>query len=123
MGKNDNCFKCTKSSCELCSCINAKPENLESHGARLLTVRIRINNVCPDKKVAVACVLYDECHRIVAFKGFITMVCESRESSKSSCGTIERKIVFVIPDGDECDPIKLKARTISNYIYPCESDR
>ena len=55
MGRSDNCVKCTKSSCELCSVINADPVNMETHGARLLTVRIKVNNVCFDKKVAVAC--------------------------------------------------------------------
>jgi len=123
MGKYDNCVKCTKSSCELCSAINADPIDAERHGARLLTVRIKVNNVCLDKKVAVACIIYDQCHRILAFKGFITMACGNSEGGQNSCGTIERKILFVIPDDDEFDPLKLDVRTVCNYIYPCEPNK
>lgn len=118
MGKYE---KCTKCSCELCDTIKAEPVDIEKHGAKLLTVRIKINNVCPDKKVAVASIIYDECNRILAFKGFITMAYRKNENCEDSCGTIERKLVFVIPDDDEFDPCKLRACTISNYIYPCES--
>ncbi|MDR3594692.1 hypothetical protein [Clostridium sp.] len=112
--------KCTKESCELCSCINAKPVDMERHGAKLLTVRIKINNVCIGKKVAIAAVLCDEGDRIVAFKGFITMAQEENACDHEACGTIERKIVFVIPEHEQCDTRKLKVRTISNYIYPCD---
>ena len=47
MGKSDNCDKC---SCDLCSAIVADPVDMEKNGARLLTVRIQVNNVCFDKK-------------------------------------------------------------------------
>ncbi|WP_160693380.1 hypothetical protein [Clostridium sp. C2-6-12] len=120
MSRFDNCVKCNKSSCELCSCISADPVDIEKHGARLLTVRVEVNNVCPNKKVAVACIVYDRCNRILAFKGFVTMVSGNNECGKDSCGTIERKIKFVIPDDDDSDPAKLNVSTISNYIYPCE---
>lgn len=117
MGNNGKCNKC---SCELCSNINANPVDIEKHGTRLVTVRIKINNVCLGKKVAVACVIYDQCHRILAFKGFTTMACKDNEYCEDVCGTIERKIVFVIPDDDMCDPHKLNVHTVANYIYPCE---
>ena len=123
MGKYDNCAKRNKCSCELCNSINADPVDLERHGARLLTVRIKVNNVCLGKKVAVAAIIYDQCHRILAFKGFITMACGNDECGKDECGTIERKILFVIPEDDECDPLELEARTIANYIYPCEPEK
>ncbi|MBU3175048.1 hypothetical protein KPL47_01560 [Clostridium estertheticum] len=116
MGKNDKCDKC---SCDLCSVINADPVDMEKHGARLLTVRIQVNNVCFDKKVAVACIIYDQFHRILAFRGFITIVCRN-ECSSSECGTIERKLVFVLPDDDRSDPDGIEVRTAANYIYPCE---
>ena len=118
MGKYDTCAKRNKCSCELCNSVNAHPIEIEKHGARLLTVRVTVNNVCIDKKVAVAAIIYDKCHRILAFKGFITMACGDDE-----CGTIERKILFVIPDDDECDPLELEVRTVANYIYPCESEK
>lgn len=117
MGKYDNCAKRNKCSCELCNSINADPVDMERHGARLLTVRIKVNNVCLGKKVAVAAIIYDKCHRILAFKGFITMACGNDE-----CGSIERKILFVIPEDDESDPLELDVRTVANYIYPCEPE-
>ena len=123
MGKYENRAKFNKSSCELCSFINADPVDLERHGARLLTVRIKVNNVCLGKKVAVACIIYDQCNRILAFKGFITMACANSECGNNGCGTIERKILFVIPEDDESDPSELDVRTVANYIYPCEQER
>ncbi|OOM82625.1 hypothetical protein CLPUN_00110 [Clostridium puniceum] len=123
MSRFDNCAQCTKSSCELCNFINADPVDIEKHGARLLTVRVQVNNVCFDKKVAIACIIYDRCHRILAFKGFVTKVSRDHECGKNACGTIQRKIVFVIPDDVECDPSELEVRTVGNYIYPCESNK
>lgn len=122
MSKFNNCNKCSKASCEICSCINAVPTDVEKHGTRLLTVRVEVNNVCPDKQIAVACILYDNCHRIIAFKGFTTMVSRNNGSCKDSCGSIDRKITFVIPE-DDINPLDLNVRTISNYIYPCESTK
>ena len=115
-----SCNSC--GSCDLCSNINADPVDMEKHGARLLTVRIKVTNVCFDKKVAVAVIIYDKCRRILAFRGFITKVCRDSECCKGECGTIERKIVFVLPEDDMCDPLELDIRTAANYIYPCESD-
>ena len=123
MGKYDTCAKRNKCSCELCNSINANPVEMEKHGARLLTVRIKVNNVCLGKKVAVAAIIYDQCHRILAFKGFITMACGNDECEKDECGTIERKLLFVIPEEDECHPLELEVRTVANYIYPCEPEK
>ena len=121
MGKNTNYVECTKSSCELCSIINADPVDIEKHGLRLLTIRIKVRNVCFDKKVAVAVIIYDNCHRILAFRGFITIVC--KENGCDECGTIERKLVFVLPDDITCYPEELDIRTAANYIYPCEPNK
>ncbi|MBU3188283.1 hypothetical protein K9O30_02720 [Clostridium bowmanii] len=118
MRNDSDCNKCTKSSCNLCSVINVDPVDIEKHALRLLTVRIKVRNVCFDKKVAVACIIYDRCHRIVAFRGFITIIC--RENGCGECGNIERKLVFVLPDNITCDPSNLEVRTAANYIYPCE---
>ena len=115
MGKYRNSAKCNKCSCELCDFINANSVDIEKNGAKLLTVKIKVNNVCIGKKVAVAAIIYDKCHRILAFKGFITIACGEDE-----CGTIERKILFVIPEDDICDPSELDVCTVANYIYPCE---
>ena len=120
MSKFDDSAKCTKSSCELCSSINADPIDIDRHGAKLLTVRIKVNNVCLGKKVAIACIIYDQCQRVLAFKGFITMATENNECGRNSCGTIERKILFVIPEDDDFDPSALDVCTVSNYLYPCE---
>lgn len=120
MIKYDEDHKQSKCSCDVCDFINARPIELERNGVQLVTVRIKVNNVCVGKKVAVAAIIYDQFHRILAFKGFITMIREKDECGKDKCGTIERKIVFVLPDEDECSPLELEACTIANYIYPCE---
>ena len=118
MSQYDKSAKRNRCSCELCNSINADSIEIERHGAILVTVRIKVNNVCMDKKAAVAAIIYDKCHRILAFKGFITMAC-----GDSECGTIERKILFVIPEDDVCDPDELEVRTVANYIYPCEPEK
>lgn len=123
MAKYDNDAKQSKCSCEVCDFINAKPVELERNGVQLVTVRIKVNNVCVGKKVAVAAIIYDQWHRILAFKGFITVARGKDECRKDECGTIERKIVFVLPEDDECNPLELEACTIANYIYPCESEK
>lgn len=117
MGKYEKCDKC---SCEICSTIKAEPIDIERHGVKLVTVKVKVENVCPGKKVAVAVIIYDQCDRIVALKGFTTIVRRKDECDKDSCGTIERKLVFVIPDKDEFDPCDLRVVTLSNYIFPCE---
>jgi len=121
MSKNEECVKGDKCLCELCSVINVDPVDMEKHGARLLTIRIKVNNVCFDKKVAVAVIIYDNCRRILAFRGFITVVCKDSECDKNECGTIERKLVFVLPDDDRSAPDEIEVRIAANYIYPCES--
>ena len=118
MGKNDNCVKCDRGSCELCSVINADPVDIDRHGAKLLTVRIEINHVCVDKKVAVACIIYDNNHRILTFRGFTTIVCKGSDACTDECGTIKRKLVFVLPE--DVDPEELDVRTAANYLFPCE---
>lgn len=123
MIKYDNKSKQSKCSCEVCDFINANPIELERNGVQLVTVRIKVNNVCIGKKVAVAAVIYDQCHRIIAFKGFIAKAWGKDECEKDECGTIERKIVFVLPEDDGCNPLELEACTIANYIYPCESEK
>ncbi len=103
-------------SCELCNTINADAVNMENNGAKLLTVRVQVNNVCFGKQVAVACIIYDKCHRIIAFRGFTTILC--KDDGCSACGTIRRKLVFVLPD--DIDIEDLEVRVAANYIYPCE---
>jgi|SRR5660397_160504 len=115
MGK-DNCDKC---SCELCSVIDVDPINMEKHGAKLLTVTVQVNNVCFDKKVCVACIIYDNCHRILAFRGFCKTLCKNNDCASNQCGTITKKLVFVLPDDIE-DPEELDVRCAANYVYPCE---
>ncbi len=112
-GCSNNNNKCE---CDLCSNINADPTDMERHGAKLLTVRIEVNNVCFGKKVCVACIIYDKCHRILAFRGFCTILC--KEDGCGLCGTIRRKLIFVLPEDIDIDD--LDVRTAANYIYPCE---
>jgi len=102
--------------CDLCHTLKADPINIEKHGGRLLTVKIKINNVCFDKKVAVACILYGKYDTILAFKAFTTILYKEN----GACGTIERTITFVVPDDDVFDPCELRVHVIANYLYPCE---
>jgi hypothetical protein len=108
--------------CELCKTIKAEPVDIEKNGVRLLTVKIKVNNVCFGKKIAIACIIYDKCHRILALKGFTTILCKEYECGRDACGTVERKLVFVIPDHDICDPLELDVRILANYVYPCEPE-
>ncbi|MBU3093605.1 hypothetical protein KPL35_16230 [Clostridium sp. CF011] len=108
---NNNC------ECELCHSINAEPVSIEKHGAKLLTVRIQVNNVCFGKTVAVACIIYDNAGRIITFRGFTTILCKEDECNQ--CGTIRRKLVFVLPDDIE-EPEEVDVRIAANYLFPCE---
>jgi len=112
--------QCNKCDCDLCSVVDVDPVDMEKHGAKLLTVRIQVNGVCFGKPVAVACIIYDHCHRILAFRGFTTILCKDDTCANNSCGTICRKLVFVLPD-DIVDPEDLDIRVAANYIYPCET--
>ncbi|MEK6263405.1 MAG: hypothetical protein N2B06_01250 [Clostridium sp.] len=109
---NDN--KCDPS--ELCNTINTDPINMEENGAKLLTVRVQVNNVAFDKEVCVACIIYDKCHRILAFRGFCITLC--KECGCDPCGTIRKKLVFVLPEDVNIED--LEVRCAANYIYPCE---
>jgi hypothetical protein len=102
--------------CELCHTINAEPANMENNGAKLLTVRVQVDNVAFGKQVAVAVIIYDKCHRILAFRGFTTILC--KDDGCCACGTIRRKLVFVLPE--DIDIADLEVRVAANYIYPCE---
>ena len=106
--------------CDLCDTIKADPTDIERNGGRLISVKITVTNVCYDKQIYVACIIYDRCDRIVAFKGFKAKLCNESESIKKECGTIERKLLFVLPDDEIFDPKELEVKTLANYIYPCE---
>jgi len=112
--------QCNQCDCDLCSTTVVDPINMEKHGAKLLTVRIQVNGVCFGKAVAVACIIYDNCRRILAFKGFTTILCREEGCSNSACGTITRKLVFVLPEGVNIRD--LDVCVIANYIYPCEKN-
>lgn len=106
--------------CELCNILDVDPINMEKNGGRLLTVPIKIDNVCYGKKVCAACILCDKNHKIVAFKVFTTILSNRNRCNKNDCGTIERTVVFVVPDDDIFDPDKLDVHIKANYIYPCD---
>jgi hypothetical protein len=117
MGKDERTNNNSKCDCgEVCNTINADPVNMENNGAKLLTVRVQVDNVLFGKEVTVACIIYDKCHRILAFRGFTTKLCKENECCP--CGTIRRKLVFVLPD--DVDIEDLEVRVAANYIYPCE---
>ncbi|MBU3144260.1 hypothetical protein [Clostridium sp. CF012] len=122
--EKDNKLNCSRNNnnecdCDLCSTVNVDPVDIEKHGAKLLTTRIQVNNVCFGKTVSVACIIYDNSHRILAFRGFTTRLCKEDACANNACGTITRKLVFVLPADIE-DPEDLDIRCAANYIYPCE---
>lgn len=104
--------------CDLCHTIKADPISIAKHGGRLLTVRVKVINVCVDKKVSVACIIYGRNDEILVFKAFTAIV--FKENSHDKCGTIERILKFVIPNDEAFDPCNLDVRVIANYIYPCK---
>lgn len=103
--------------CDLCHTIKADPISISKHGGRLLTVKIKVTNVCVDKKVAVACIIYGRNEEILVFKAFTTIVFKE---NNNPCGTIERTLTFVVPNDPIFDPCHLDVRVIANYIYPCK---
>ena len=115
---SDHCPDDSCGPCDLCHTIKADPINIEKHGGRLLTVKIKVKNVCYDKKVSVATILYGKYEKILAYKAFTTIL--FRENGSGKCGIIERTITFVVPDDEAFDPCNLTVRIIANYIYPCE---
>jgi len=119
MGNEDNCVKCI-GSCDVCSTIIVDPADPLKNGARLLTVKIKVTNVCFDKKVAVAVIIYDKCDRILAFRGFTKKLRRPCECDVNACGTIVRKLVFILPDDDKYDPSNLDIVIKANYLYPCK---
>lgn len=120
MGNNND--KSNKGSCGICSVINVEPVEMKKNGDRLLTVRIEVTNICYDKKVAVDCIIFDQNHRIIAYRSFISIVCKEYGCTKDECkdygcGTIERKIVFILPCNDICCHLELEVEAAANYIY------
>jgi len=120
----DPCKPCDDSCgpCDLCAKIKVDPIDIEKNGVRLVSVKIKVTNICFDKEISVACIIYDKCHKILAFKGFTTILCKEDKCGRNECGTIERKLLFVLPDDDMSDPDDLEIRTIANYIHPCDSN-
>jgi len=102
--------------CECDFCIEEMADPAEVDGIRILTICVEVKKVCPEKKVFVACILYDNCKRIVAFKGFTGVAC----GEDYGCGTITRKLVFVLPTDEKFEPSKIDIKVIANYLYPCE---
>jgi len=121
--KPDPCKPCDSCGpCDLCAKIKVDPIDIEKNGVRLLSVKIKVTNICFDKEITVACIIYDKCHKILAFKGFTTILCKDDKCGRNQCGTIERKLLFVLPDDDMSDPDDLEVRTVANYIHPCDSN-
>ena len=104
---------------ELCTTVSAETD-MELNGAKLLTVRAVVNNVEPEKRVAVAVIINDPQGRILAFRGFTTTAPRGDECNKCKCVTIRRRVVFVLPDDIVDDVSDLEIRVAANYIFPCE---
>lgn len=111
-------------SCELCKDVRTKPIDLNNCTDRILKLKITINNVCFNKKVSIGVILCDSCGKIVAFKTINTILRKDGCSCyDKSCGTLRRKVSFILPKSHVCRPLDLKAHVVANYISPCEHDK
>lgn len=109
--------------CEFCKTINTRPINLSKCTSRLLKVRITLNNVCFNKEISIGVILCDSCGKIVDFKTFTTILHKDCNTCcDKPCGTLRRKVSFVLPKTDTCRPLKLTAHIVANYTSPCEPD-
>jgi hypothetical protein len=134
--ESSDCIKSKKihyNSCEICKTVNIEPINLNNGTDRMLKVRITLNNVCFNKEISVGVILCDKCGKIVDFKAFTTILrdeynpCSDNEYSdncccRKSCGTLKRKVLFILPKTDLCHPMNLTAHIVANYTSSCESN-
>ncbi len=84
---------------------------------RLLTVNVKIDNVCPDKKLAVGVTLRDcKTKECITQKGIII-----ETGNCSECSSIERDVTFVLV-GSLCgDQTEMFADVVSNYMCSSQS--
>lgn len=109
--------------CEFCKTINTRPIDLNKCTSRLLKIRITLNNVCFDKEISICVILCDSSGKIVDSKAFTTILHKDCSSCcYKPCGTLRRKVSFVLPKTDACRPLKLTAHIVANYTSPCEPD-
>ncbi|GAA0181327.1 hypothetical protein SH2C18_38740 [Clostridium sediminicola] len=110
--------------CEFCKTVNTRPINLNKCTSRLLKVRVTLNNVCFNKEVSISVLLCDHCGKIVDFKTFTTILHKDCCSCCDKyCGTLRRKVSFILPKTNACDPLNLTAYVVANYTSPCKDDK
>jgi hypothetical protein len=133
--KSFNCIESKKiryNSCEICKTVNVEPINLNNSTSRRLEVRITLENVCFNKEVSVGVILCDKCGKIIDFKTFTTILRDEYNSGchndcfnncccRKSCGTLKRKVIFILPKTDICNPLNLTAHVVAKYTSCKES--
>lgn len=107
--------------CELCKGTGLCGE-LDKKSCRLLRVNLKLTNVCFNKDVSIAVIVKNCSGKILAFKSFTTKLTNPCDCCNNApCGTLERKVTFVLPEGDICSPQDIFVSLKANYTNPCDS--
>ncbi len=81
---------------------------------RFLNIRVTLKNVCYNKEISIGVILCDDCGKIIEFKTFTTILhkhCNSYDDNSCcnhSCGTLKRKVSFILPKTDACRRLKFQ---------------
>lgn len=124
---NHSCCTIHYEACELCKTARVCSLDINRDLSRLLRVKATLRNCCIGKEVSVACIIFDNCNKILAFKTKTFIVkkqdCVLPENEKdcscsccsNACTDVEKLFTFVLPVHDVCSPLTVKAKIIANY--------
>lgn len=108
--------------CEICKKVNADEVDLKRTSGRLLYVNLTLKNVCFGKEISIGVIILDNRKNIVAFKTITTILQKDKCCGGDKCGTLKRRVLFVLPQSDICNSLDLKVKVIANYTHPCKED-
>jgi len=132
--KNDfvnNCCEINYRACELCKTARCSLD-INNNLSRLLRVKVNLKNCCIGKEISVACLIFDNCNNILAYKTrtFIVdnnnhvLLKEAQLQNKNdyssnccrkNCIDVDKLFTFVLPANDICSPLTVRAKVIANY--------
>jgi hypothetical protein len=122
----DCCGEASANSIRIDPCMLSDNKDLQAEldcQGRLLTIRVILKNVCPNKKIAIGVLLFEG----TTVKGFkvkeiVTPPLLTRQTAKHCENVVVCKFCFVLP-GTLCCPITLTPKVIAHYtnfnISPC----
>lgn len=111
------CYK----GCQLCKDIDTKPIPLNKCTNRILKLNITLRNVCFNKPISIGVILCDRNGTIVAYRCFnaeLRKPCDC--GCCKPCGTLNKKVTFILPESDICCPYALVSHVVANYVSPCD---